>query len=103
MWQGFDGNIGMVGDGLKATPCRKGDIEPLSCHKNGKPMPMVLMAVVYELSPVMMRFCTVFMAKMAHIWHGILTEWKSYRIISTVIVRFYKLGLITIIMGHVSI
>ncbi len=36
-------------------------------------------------------------------WHGILTKQNNYRTINAVIARFYRLGRIIDIMGHVSI
>ena len=35
-------------------------------------------------------------------WHGILTGQKNHRSLNAVIVRFYRLGRIINIMGHVS-
>ena len=39
LWHGFHGNMGMIVDGLEATPCRKGHIERLSCHRRRHSMP----------------------------------------------------------------
>jgi hypothetical protein len=59
--------MGMIVDGLKATPCRKGDIERLSCHRRRYSMPGFVASVLHGLSPVIMRFYSVFQARIAGI------------------------------------
>ncbi len=93
----------MIGHRVRTGPCRKGDIERLSCHRRRYSMPGFVASTLHELSPVMMRVCTVFGAKISYIWHGMLTEWRNYRITNAVIERFYRLGRITDIMGRVSL
>ena len=44
---------------------------------------------------------TVLIAKISHIWHGILTGQNNYRILNAVIERFYRLGRIIDIIGLV--
>jgi hypothetical protein len=102
LWHGFEGNMGMIVDGLKATPCRKGDIERLSCHRRRYSMPGFVASVLHGLSPVIMRFYSVSQAGIACIWHGMLTEQKNYRTANAVIAQFYRQVLIITIMGRVS-
>ncbi len=92
----------MIVDGLKAPLCRKGDIERLSCHRRRYSMPYFVASALHELSPVMMRVYAVFAAKIACIWHGMLTERNNYRFADAVIAQFYRLGRIISIMGLVS-
>ena len=103
LWQGFQVNMGMIVDGLKATPCRKGHIERLSCHRRRHSMPCFVASAPHELSPVMMRLYMVFQARIARIWHGMMTIRRDYRNINAVIERVYQRVAISLIMGHVSI
>ncbi len=93
----------MIGDGPKAGSCQNWDIEQTVCRSGGKTMPMFLVGVLHELSPVIVRGHTVSVAKIAYISHGMLTGQNNYRNINAVIVRFYRLGRIIGIMGHVSV
>ncbi len=102
LWLGFQGNIGMIGDRLEAGSCQNWDIERLSCHRCRYSMPYFVASALHELSPVMMRVYAVFAAKIACIWHGMLTERNNYRIMNAVIAQFYRLGRIIQIMGRVS-
>ena len=102
LWQGFQVNMGMIVDGLKATPCRKGHIERLSCHKRRHSMPCFVASAPHELSPVMMRLYMVFQARIARIWHGMVTSRRNYRTANAVIAQFYRRVCLTTIMGLVS-
>ena len=101
LWHGFEGNMGMIVDGLKATPCRKGDIERLSCHRRRYSMPGFVASALHELSPAIMRVYTVFGTQIAHIWHGMLTKQNNCRTANVVIERFYRQVCIPIILGRV--
>ena len=103
LWLGFQGNIGMIGDRLEADSCQNWDIERLSCHRRRYSMPYFVANALHELSPVMIRVYAVFAAKIACIWHGMLTERNNYRFANAVIVQVYRRVAIPLIMGRVSI
>ncbi len=67
--------MGMIGDGKKAIPCQKADIEQIVCHKKNCNLPGGL----HELSPVIERVYTVLRATILHIWHGTLTTSQMHR------------------------
>ena len=87
---------------MRAT-CQKCDISEVVCHRDASAMQGFSISALRELSPFTMRVYTVFMARIAHIWRGILTGQNNYRILNAVIERFYRLGLIINIMGLVSV
>ena len=91
--------MGTIVDGLKATPCRKGDIERLSCHRRRYSMPGFVARVLRGLSPVMVRFYMVFQARIAGIWHGMVTVRRNCRTINAVIAQVYRQVCILTIMG----
>ena len=103
LWHGFEVNVGMIGDSLKAASCENRDIWQAVCNRARKPMPIYLARVLHELSPAIMRFYIIFQARIAGIWHGMLTERKKYRSANAVIERVYQRVAIFTIMGRVSI
>ena len=82
--------------------CQRCDISKVVCHRDANAMQDFFISALRELSPVMVRFYSVFQAGIAGIWRGMLTGQKKHRIVNAVIVLFYRLGRIIGIMGRVS-
>jgi hypothetical protein len=67
LWHGFEVNVGIINDSLKAASCENRDIWQAVCHRDRKPMPIYLARVLHGLSPAIMQFYTVFQARIAGI------------------------------------
>ncbi|KKL99217.1 hypothetical protein LCGC14_1816640 [marine sediment metagenome] len=88
---------------VRTGSCQKRPYTAFLCHRDNRTVQGFLARALRGLSPVMVRFYSVFQAGIAGIWHGMLTGQKNYRITNAVIERFYRLGRIISIMGRVSI
>ncbi len=95
--------MGMIGHRVRAGSCQKRPYTAFLCHRDNRTVPGFLARVLRGLSPVMVRFYSVFQARISGIWHGMVTIRRNYRITNAVIAQFYELVLIITIMRRVSI
>ena len=94
--------MGMIGHRVRTGSCQKRPYTAFLCHRDNRTVPGFLARVLCGLSPVMMRFYSVFQARIAGIWHGMLTGQKKHRTANPVIAQFYRQVCLTTIMGRVS-